>query len=205
MGLNNAVITPGFIRSDSLMANGENLVQFALRSDESNNGQPVSTLERRLNMNDAFYVTDLAVMFSNAGVGGALRLQAMLQQAPVDATFGADAIAMRQVYNGGQVSLTVNDRIYLRNAPLWAMQYVDTAQNGVGPAPSFALNATDPRGRKGFLNTEDPMIRLNGPSAIDANLKLAAPFAGGATNQIYASFFALGWLVQNGGVGRAIN
>lgn len=198
--LNSALPLPGYLRAEVLMEPGINAVEFKLRSDETANGQPIFPTEQRLNMNDAFYVTALAVMFQNAGAASADRFTALPQQAPFDDTFGADAPAMRAVYNGGKLSLIQNDRIYLRDCDLWRMQYVDTAQQGI--VAGYTLNATDPQ--RGFLQSGDPMMRLNGPSNIEATLKLPQPFGGAGANDIYAIFYAVGWRVQNGGVARSI-
>lgn len=208
--LGEAVPTPGIIRSEVLLGPGAlNEILFPIRQDQTNNGQPISSTEVRLANNDAFYLTYVAVQYYTLSVAPAAagtpgsqagRARARLQQFPNSAVFGLNAPEIEAAQNG-TLTITQNNKIFLREAAMKDMEFVGLAEQGVAGAV-----ASSTEWPKGFLDVGDPMIRLNGPSSIEARAIFAdAVNATLVANQsVYAVFLGKGWLVQNGGLARTI-
>ena len=207
MGIKEAVPTAGYLRSEVLVGAPTSAISFPLRTDATSNGQPVGSTERRLSQNDAFYATGWAIMWYSAvsPLAGqpatqAERARARLQQFPNSAVLGLNAPELEAAMNG-KFTLTQNNKIWIREADMWSMQYVDQAQQGVAGAVASALDFP-----KVFLETDYPMIRLNGQSDIDAIASFpdAIDPTKVALRSIYSVLYIKGWLVQNGGVARSI-
>lgn len=205
LGIKDIVPMRGFLRAEVLMGSGSNSIQFPIRQDDTSNGQPVGSTERRLITNDAFYATAHALMFytaaaSTAGLPStqAARARARLQQFPNSSVFGLNAPELQAAFNG-TMTITQNNKIFMRQADINTMQLVDLAQQGV--AGALASSQEFP---KGFLRTDAPMIRYNGQSDIVvlANFPDTVSPTEVAGQSVYAVYYALGWYVQNGGVAR---
>lgn len=202
-GLTNAVPTPGFLRSEVPMTSPYASIDFPILLQQTANGAPTSSTEVRLVTNDAFYVTGIALMFYTVAAAAptqAQRARARLQQFPNSAVFAANTPEIQAAYNGN-LTISQNNKIFLRQAPLAQMEYVDLAQQGVGGAV-----ASSTEWPKGFLPTDDPMIRLNGQSDIQATAQFpdAVALQQVANSVVYAVLIMVGWRVQNGGVARTV-
>ena len=201
MGLDNVVPTPGYLRSEVPLTAATQSIDFPVTQQQSANGVATGSTEVRLVTNDAFYVTGVAVMFYTVTANTqAARARAVLQQYPNTSVFAANAPEIQAAYNGN-LTLTQNNKIFLRQAPLSAMEYVGLVQDGVGGA-----DASSTEWPRGFLATDDPMIRLNGQS--DIQVQANFPDAVSATqvvgSTVYAALIMIGWRVQNGGAARTV-
>jgi len=201
MGLRDVVPTPGYLRSEVPLTGAVASIQFPVQQQQTASGVPQNPNEVRLVTNDAFYATGIAVMFYTTTANTvAARAAARLQQFANSSVFAANAPEIQKAYNGN-LTLTQNNKIFLRQAPIGAMEYVDLAQQGVGGAV-----ASSTMWPKGFLATDDPMIRLNGQS--DITVEAAFPDPVNATlvagSFCFAALVMIGWRVQNGGAARTV-
>jgi hypothetical protein len=211
-GNKSALPTPGFLRSDVVLAT-ENQINFALLANEQNQGQEIMPFEQRLQQNDAFYVTRGAVMFYVYDIAQTpeqalqRRAQAQLQQFPNVEIFGAQQTGNVTAAFKGKFTLAQNEKIYIRDLDVQSMQYADTAQQGLvtgDGSTTYGQNAI--LADKGFRDLENPMIRLNGQSTVDAFVKLpyGIAFSGGQEQEfaVVATLYLRGWRSQNSGVAR---
>lgn len=207
-GNKNAIPTPGFLRSEVKLGTASQ-ISFGLLANEQNQGQDIMPMEQRLQQNDAFYVTQTALMFYTyiPGDGStsevALRAAAKLHQYPA-LEFAANQPSIRAAYVG-KYSLAQNEKIFVRDLDAFSMQYADTAQEGLVTGDGSTAYAQDAiLGNKGWRNMENPMIRLNGQSNVDATLRLplAIPFDLVEGSQVVAVLYKRGWRTQNAGVAR---
>lgn len=208
-GLNNALAFPGYLRSETPCGTGQ-AINFNLLANQTTDGLIIGGTERRLQQNDAFFVSRMAVMFYAVSVApnaagtqatNAQRAPVRLQQFANPTAFGLNNPAVLGAYNGGALTIKQNDTIYVRDLDLFTMQYVDTAQQD----GTVAQNAFD--FDRSFRAVADPMFRLNGQSTIEANIQLPADlnFTAVTTTTVYAVLYLKGWRVQNAGVARTAN
>ena len=211
LGLQNVLAYPGYLRSEALLGIGQS-IDFDILANQTQNGQAIGGTENRLQQNDAFYVSSMAVMlYTVAAAGGAgtaatqaARAAARLQQFPNTTVFTTNAPAAVGFFNG-KLTIKQNEKIFCRDHDLYSLQYADTAQQGqlVFTASNVDQNAFDYS--KAFQNVLDPMFRLNGQSNIEANIQLPAQldFTTVTDVSVYAVLYLKGWRAQNGGLARA--
>jgi len=204
-GLENALAFPGYLRSEVPLNQGQSC-DFSLLANQSSDGLIIGGTERRLQQNDAFFVTHMAVMLysvpgttaAGAPATNAQRAPVALQQYANANAFGLNTPSALAFFNGGALTIKQNDTIYVRDLDLYSMQYTDTAQQSATVVNAFDFE-------RSFRAVADPMFRLNGQSNIEANIQFPAPlnFTLVATTTVYAVLYLKGWRVQNAGVARS--
>lgn len=211
LGPNNSVLAyPGYLRSEVALSTGQSC-DFAILANQQIDGQTIGGTEQRLQQNDAFFITRMAVMLYAADQEGTTgqasqinRAQARLQQFPNTAAFAQNTSAVTGFFNG-RLTIKQNEKIFCRDTDLWSMQYADTAQEGqlVFTASNVASNAIDYE--RSFRQALDPMFRLNGQSNIEANIQFPAglDFTQESERVVYAVLYLKGWRAQNFGIARS--
>ncbi len=204
-GLVNALAYPGYLRSETPLGTGQSC-SFNILANQTTDGLEIGGTERRLQQNDAFFVSRIGFAFytvpgvtaAGAPASNAQRAPVRLQHFPNGDVFGLNTPAVVGAYNGGALTIKQNDVIYVRDLDLYTMQYADTAQQNA----TVTTNAFD--FKKAFQAVADPMFRLNGQSTIEANVQFPAAlnFTAVATTTVYAVLYLKGWRVQNAGVAR---
>jgi len=204
----NAIPTQGFLRSDVVL-NIDNSVDFALLVNEQNQGQDIMPFEQRLQQNDAFYCTALALFFYKFKQGADLaetirnRASAKMHQFASN-EFGANAPSINAAFVG-KFTLAQNETIFIRDLDVRSMMYADTAQQGLVTGDGSTAYAQDAvEGNRGFRNVEDPMMRLNGQSTVAASVKFPTtlPFQQEEEDLVGVALYMRGWRSQNSGVAR---
>lgn len=209
-GLENVLAYPGYLRSERLLGVGQS-IDFNILDNQTSDGQVIGGTERRLQQNDAFYVSRMSVMLyvAEATVAGAqaaqlARAQARLQQFPNTQVFAGNIGAAVGFWNGA-LTIKQNDKIYCRDHDLWTLQYADTAQQGQTVFTASTVDSNAFKYEDAFQQVLDPMFRLNGQSNIEANIQLPASldFLQQTTTSVYAVLYLKGWRAQNAGVARS--
>lgn len=152
---------PSTLRSDIILtgANAQpTSLEFAFRTDQPNQGMNNLTLtDNRLDINDEFYVSRLALSFGVYNeTGGATIATAPMQQFPNGAALAdggfspAGALAVQCAYNG-TMQIDNNAVKFMDQLGLDIMVYADTAQRGVqvsgAGAGAWGANSKDyPKG-----------------------------------------------------------
>jgi hypothetical protein len=184
----------------------QNVIEWNLRSDQPNPGMTgLRTTENRLDINDAFVVRQISVLF---GVQSAEKPDSWVKlstwENPLVFTGGIYE-AVRQAYNG-TLSMEVNTVRYLDGLGASAFRYVDTAQEGVeisGPTPgTFQASAWEQN--KAWV-TMVPQFRVHGSDKTRFSLTIpdTADFSAFEDAKVVATLILRGLKVQNGGTYRS--
>jgi len=202
-GFRDATPLPGYIRSEVILGQ-QNQVRFPIRTDETANGQAVFATERRLDINDAFYIKHYSVMFYQyvTATAGA-RARAKLHTFPNLVAFGLNAPEVDGAYNGN-ISLRVDDRVYIDAMDMARFRNVGAAQEGLAVSTAAANNlyqADAWQQNDAFANETDPLVRLNGPgkNLFTLNFPDQLDFTKVAGSTCVAVLYLRGWQSQNGG------
>jgi len=203
-GQSQIAILKSELRSEVVLGT-QNVIEWNLRSDQPNPGMVgLRSTENRLDINDAFVVRQVSVLFgvqSNAKPASWTNL--LSWENPL--VFGAAvSAAIRQAYNGN-LSMEVNTVRYLDGLGASAFRYVDTAQEGVevsGPTPG-TWQASAWEQNKAWV-TMVPQFRVHGSDKTRFSLTIpdTADFSD-PENTITAALILRGLKVQNGGTYRA--
>jgi hypothetical protein len=194
------------LRSEVVLGT-QNVIEWNLRSDQPNPGMVgLRSTENRLDINDAFVVRQVSVLFGfqkETAVNSLVNLSTWENPLVFSASV---ADAMRQAYNG-TLSMEVNTVRYLDGLGASAFRYVDTAQENVevsGPTPgTFQASAWEQN--KAWV-TMVPQFRVHGSDKTRFTLTIpdTADFTSDA-NTVTAVLILRGLKVQNGGTYRSVN
>ena len=192
-----AVLTPSFIRSESLLSTTSATYQVPILVNQTQAGNQPTVREQRLQLQDMFIVSSIQfLLVSGAGTSGSAKNYTY----PNLTAFPTGAAQLYSFYNGF-FSVAVNNQNILPKWPL--IQHLDipqTQQNtnfNAATATSPAQYTTDQVSMDEFSQSVcEPNIVLNGASNIVAQLNLpAAPSALDANTYVATIFYGL--LAQN--------
>jgi len=205
-GQSQIAILKSELRSEVVLGT-QNVIEWNLRSDQPNPGMVgLRSTENRLDINDAFVVRQISVVFGvqkDTAADSLINLSTWENPLIFSAT-ASDAI--RQAYNGN-LSMEVNTVRYLDGLGASAFRYVDTAQEGVevsGPTPGTWQSSSWEQ-NKAWV-TMVPQFRVHGSDKTRFSLTIpdTADFTVEAT-KIVACLILRGLKVQNGGTYRSTN
>lgn len=210
--LPNAIQLPGYLRSEVILGAGQNSVTFPIRTDEAVPGQVVASTENRLNLNDAFYPTHYGVMFYDyltTGTAAAValaRATARLQTFANDDVFAGNVGAVSAAF-AGKLALRVDSTVYMDSLDMQRFVNARLAQQGTAissVAVTGVLNQNDWSQNEMFMESVDPLVRLNGPSRNLFTVTFPEPltFTAVADHAVVIVLYLRGWLSQNGGAQR---
>lgn len=204
-------ILPAQLRSEAVLESTANSFAFNLRANVPNpsNGGIMRDCENRLDINDAFMIRELAVLFgieADGATQGALILQTFDNPEAAPLGFGLNAPAIQQAYNG-RLGMTVNTVGYMEGLDMNSFRVVDTAQAGlqasagVAPLGQYQRSAYDPK--RGF-RAMVPQINISGAdkSQFIVSLPEVADFGAEDGYSIVAVLLCNGLRIQNGGAYR---
>lgn len=205
----NTPILPSTLRSEAVLA-VQNSIQFNILQNTPNPGNNgvIRSSEKRLQLQDAFVVTEIAIMFGNelsAGTKpGSVMLQTWENPAAVAVLpltvggFGANAPSLIEAYNG-TLDILIDTVQYMSGLDLLHFKRVDTAQAGtlLFTASNQAQSYFD--GEGAFFKVA-PFIVLTGQSAplFTVNLPDSTDFTLVASNRVIAALLLRGLKVANG-------
>ena len=103
----NAVLSQSFLRFENTLSTTKTSYDFGVLNNQSINGQVQTPTEVRLNLQDAFYISE--IMIYVAKTASATDSAFKLSSYPSPTVFTTGATSLYTLYNG-QLSLTVNNR-----------------------------------------------------------------------------------------------
>lgn len=205
----NTPILPSTLRSEAILGTQSqvNWNILAGKANSSGGGNTVRSSEKRLELQDCFLVTEIAVMFGNeltAGVvPGAVMLQTFENPAAVAVLpltvggFGANAPSLIEAYNG-TLDMIVDTVQYLNGLDMLHFKRVDQAQAGT-------LLFTASTQAQSFFSQDcwfpiAPFVNLTGRSSCQFTLNLpdSTAFNLVASNRVIAVLVLRGLKVANG-------
>jgi hypothetical protein len=192
-----AVLTPSYIRSESLLSTSSATYQVPILVNQSQNGNQPTVRESRLQLQDMFVVSSIQFLLVS---GSSTTGSAKNYTYPNLTAFSTGAAQLYNLYNGF-FSIQVNNQNILPKWPL--IQHLDvpqTQQNtnfNAASATSPAQYSIDQVNMDVFGQVVcEPNIVLNGASNINATLNLpAAPTTLDSNTYVATIFYGL--LAQN--------
>lgn len=205
----NTPILPATLRSEAILGTQQQIVwEFTAQAPNPGNAGVVRSSENRLTLEDAFMITDLAIMFGNELTAGTTPGQVLMQTWENPAAvavlpltvggFGANASAILEAYNG-LLDLLVDSVQYMRGMDALRFKRVDTAQAGT-------LLFTASNQAQSFFKSDEvftpitPFVNITGRSDVKLTLNMpdSTAFTGVANNRVIAAAFLRGLRIQNG-------
>lgn len=191
---NDAIIVPGFIRSDLAMSNGQTAMQFLVKKGEKTALAP----ERLLDFKDAFAITRYGILlvFETVGAEGTGVLNTY-PNATVFTGVGLTATDLEKVYNGS-LGIKVGQDQLIEAYPSHNFRVVRTTQQASASTKSEGLPAD------GFASAQ-PMVILKGNEKLDITLTRPAVSTEGVqlttvtVNVVKSVFFAQGYTIYGAG------
>lgn len=190
-------------------------VEFALGSDETAKGAAVQPWESRLKINDAFYMTHMAIFFSTytesatAATEQTNRAQARFHQFANTNVFGATNTPFIEAAYKGKFILSIDEVTFIQGLDMKAFQFGGNMQQGLAVSAAMAANTVDQstwENERGWKQMTDPMLRFNGPANTKPSITFPIPIVIAGTNVgVDVHFYARGWKAANGGQFRAGN
>lgn len=203
-GYDKATQLPGFLRTEAILGI-QNSVEFAIRSDESFNGQAINSTENRLQINDAFFIEHYGLAFYKFATAGgkAARARAALETFGNGFVFGLNAPEVEAAYNS-RLALRVDSEVFIDSMDTARFRNVQTAQKGTAVssvAVTGIQSASAWSQNEMFAHETDPLVRLNGPGRNQFTLTFPdnLDFTLVAGESVVAVLYLRGWLSQNGG------
>ncbi|MDP1763071.1 MAG: hypothetical protein Q8L07_04220 [Sediminibacterium sp.] len=189
-----AVIVPGFIRSDLSMTDGNTNMQFLVKKGEKIALAP----ERLLDFKDAFAITRYGVLlvFETVAAPGTGKLETY-PNATVFAGTGLTAASLEKLYNGS-LGIKVGQDQLIEAYPTHNFRVVRTTQQASSTTKSEQLPAD------GFASAQ-PMLILKGNEKLDVIVTRPATSGEGvqltdtSTNIVKVVFFAQGYTIYGAG------
>lgn len=103
----NAVLSQSYLRFENTLSTTKTSYDFGVLNNQSVNGQQQTPTESRLALQDAFYISEIAIYI--AKTASATDSAFKLSSYPNSVTFPTGATSLYTLYNG-QLTLTVNNR-----------------------------------------------------------------------------------------------
>lgn len=197
VGRSNVIITPGYLRSEQVLAT-QNQVNFPILVNE---GSAPRSTERRLGISDAFVITDLGIRIgrlsgaSPEATPGPIQLESFVN--PAIFNVAAERAALQTLYNG-YLSVKVGSITYIEGLDVLRFQYVGTAQRGMTLFTASTYGASEQKGLEDLADIV-PTIMFSGQEKNVVQITLPESAAMGAVAPItnVAVFYARGFLCQN--------
>lgn len=128
-----AILSQSYLRFENFLSTTKTSYDFGVLNNQTISGQAQAPTENRLNLQDAFYISEIMVYIakatSNDDSGYALQTE------PNPITFPIGAASLNTLYNGN-LSLTVNNRQIVPNSDLTKfLQIPQTQLTGAANPP----------------------------------------------------------------------
>lgn len=195
-----ASLSESYLRFETLLTT-QNQIKFNVKE---NVGTVIAT-ERRLNLNDAFIITHMALFVKKVASATPTVVQhanAILYPYRNPSIFdGTNDANIESVYNS-TLSLAVNNITYIPAMNTFSFKRVPNAQQGSPTAAGPLLQASDERPNSLFGYVETDLIVLTGSQTIDIAIDLPSGWSGTmaeASESNYAVLMVAGYLAQNQG------
>lgn len=162
----NKILSQGYLQSEILLNTSKTAYQFGINVNQLTNGQPVYVDERRLQLQDAFYVSSIGYYFKTVATGGGdTEFQYHLfTHPPGQQANGTNQNTLDALWDGN-LSLSVNNRTVVPQWDLW--RHYETPQTqypffGVAsPTALYPINDEHYGSQSGVYPCE-PMWLLDG-------------------------------------------
>lgn len=192
VGKSNVIITPGYLRSEQVLGN-QNQITFPILVNE---GSAPRVTERRLGISDTFVITDLGIRLGYLKEGkpqGSIILETFVNEN----VFTGFEDALNTLYNG-ILTIKVGSITYIEALDVLRFKLADTSQRATLLAAGGSANNISKIHGLEDLAEIVPTIQFSGQekNVVQVTLPEAANM-NASPNQNVAVFYAKGFLCQN--------
>lgn len=166
----NAILSQSYLRFENFLSTSKTSYDFGVLNNQSISGQAQTPTEQRLNLQDAFYISEIMVYIAkpSSATDTSYKLNTY-PSSTIFTTSGASA-ALYTLYNG-VLSLTVNNRQIVPNSDLTKfLQIPQTQATGAANSPIDQFSGS-------FATTVEPNLVLIGQKNSLFNITIPNAFA----------------------------
>lgn len=164
----NAVLSQSFLRFENTLSTTKTSYDFGVLNNQSINGQVQTPTEVRLNLQDAFYISE--IMIYVAKTASATDSAFKLSSYPSPTVFTTGATSLYTLYNG-QLSLTVNNRQIVPTSDL--TKFLQIPQTQATAATNSPIDQFD----GSWASVVEPNLVLIGSKNSLLNITIPSAFA----------------------------
>lgn len=166
----NAILSQSYLRFENFLSTSKTSYDFGVLNNQNISGQAQTPTENRLNLQDAFYVSEIMVYIAKAAsaTDSSYKLETY-PSSQVFTTVGA-AAALYTLYNGN-LALTVNNRQIVPHSDLVKfLQIPQTQQTAAVNSPKDQFNGN-------YSSVVEPNLVLIGQKNSLFNITIPSAFA----------------------------
>lgn len=184
-----AILSQSFLRFENTLSTTKTSYDFGVLNNQTISGQAQTPTEQRLNLQDAFYISELMIYIAKASSTTDAAFKLSTYPSPTVFTTSGAAAALYTLYNG-VLSLTVNNR---QIVPAQDMQrFLETPQTQATGAANSPIDQFD----GSFSTVVEPNLVLIGSKNSLFNITIPSAFAALDANTRVV-ILARGVLAQN--------
>jgi len=166
----NAILSQSYLRFENFLSTTKTSYDFGVLNNQTIGAQAQTATEQRLNLQDAFYISEIMVYIAKASSATDSSYKLCTYPSPtVFSTTGA-AAALYTLYNG-VLSLTVNNRQIVPNSDL--TKFLQVPQTQATAATNSPLDQFD----GGYASIVEPNLVLIGQKNSLFNITIPNSFA----------------------------
>jgi hypothetical protein len=189
--IENAVLSQSFLRFEQPLVIGQTQFVFPILNNQTSSGQSIRATEKRLNLQDAMYVSEIAVYIAKAS--SATDASFVLKTYPSPVTFATGAASLGTFYNG-QLQIAVNNRTIVTGMDL--TRFLQAPQTQLTAATNSPIDEFDGANDRSAFYALEPNVVLNGQKNSQVVINLPASMAT-LDASTYAVIVVRGVLAQN--------
>ena len=165
-----AVLSQGYLRFENTLSTTKTSYDFGVLNNQSINGQVQTPTEVRLNLQDAFYISEICVYIAKAASATDSAFKLSSYPSPTVFTTSGAAAALYTLYNG-QLSLTVNNRQIVPTSDL--TKFLQVPQTQATAATNSPIDQFD----GSWATVVEPNLVLIGSKNSLLNITIPSAFA----------------------------
>jgi hypothetical protein len=167
---NSAILSQSYLRFENTLSTTKTSYDFGVLNNQTISGQSQTPTEQRLNLQDAFYISEMMVYIAKASSATDASFKLSTYPSPTVFTTSGAAAALYTLYNG-VLSLTVNNR---QIVPASDMQkFLETPQTQATAATNSPIDQFD----GSFATVVEPNLVLIGSKNSLFNITIPSAFA----------------------------
>lgn len=163
-----AVLSQSYLRFENFLSTTKTSYDFGILNNQTISGTAQAPTEQRLNLQDAFYVSEIMVYIAKAS--SATDSSFVLQSYPNTVTFATGASSLYTLYNG-TLSLVVNNRQIVPTSDLTKFLQIPQTQ------ATAATNSPVTQFDGSWANVVEPNLVLIGSKNSVFNITIPSAFA----------------------------
>jgi hypothetical protein len=165
---NSAILSQSYLRFENTLSTTKTSYDFGVLNNQTISGQTQAPTEQRLNLQDAFYVSEIMVYIGKAS--STTDSSYLLKTYPSGQVFTTGATSLYTLYNG-ILSLTVNNRQIVPASDCTKfLQVPQTQQTGAANSPADQFDGA-------WSNVVEPNLVLIGSKNSLFNITIPSAFA----------------------------